>query len=143
MARAGFGVVYADTGEGGNTASSNVTFASPSFGVAATTLANGSPLTAAQLAWPNLNPGQYPIGGVPAALSANLIDQNAGRPARQVMWSIGLQHTFGQNLLVDVSYVGNRGVWWSAPSLENINALTPQMLAAHGLNSAIRRTSRC
>ena len=132
--RAGFGVVYADTGEGGNTASSNVTYSSPSFGVAATTLSKGSPLTAAQLAWPNLNPGQYPLGGVPSALSANLIDQNAGRPARQVMWSVGLQHTFGQNLLVDVSYVGNRGVWWAAPSLENINALTPQILAAHGLD---------
>ena len=134
VARAGFGIVYSDTGEGGNTASSNVTFASPSFGVAATTLAKGSPLTAAQLAWPNLSPGQYPIGGVPSALSANLIDPNAGRPARQIMWSAGLQHTFGQNLLVDASYVGNRGVWWDAPSLENINALTPQILSAHGLS---------
>jgi len=132
--RAGFGMVYADTGEGGNTASSSIPFNAPSFGVAATTLSQGIPLTAAQLAWPNFNPGQYPIGGIPAPLTANLIDQNAGRPARQVMWSVGLQHSFGQNLLVEASYVGNRGVWWNAPSLINANALTPQILAAHGLS---------
>jgi hypothetical protein len=36
--------------------------------------------------------------------------------------------------VVEASYVGNIGVWWPAPALLNYNALTPQMLAVHGLN---------
>jgi hypothetical protein len=31
-----------------------------------------------------------------------------------------------------VTYVGNVGAWWPAPSLEDLNAVTPQILAAHG-----------
>jgi hypothetical protein len=30
--------------------------------------------------------------------------------------------------------VGNRGVWWQAPSLEDVNAITPAILSAHGFN---------
>ncbi len=30
--------------------------------------------------------------------------------------------------------MGNRGVWWQAPSLEDINAVTPAILQAHGFN---------
>ena len=36
--------------------------------------------------------------------------------------------------MVEAAYVGNRGVWWSAPFLVGLNDLTPQILAAHGLS---------
>ena len=39
-----------------------------------------------------------------------------------------------KNLAIEATYVGNRGVWWQAPSLEDVNALTPSILNAHGLN---------
>ena len=38
------------------------------------------------------------------------------------------------NLLVEAAYVGNRGVWWQANTLIAPNALTSQILAAHGLS---------
>ena len=49
------------------------------------------------------------------------------------------------NLVVDVAYVGNRGAWWLSSTLDNYNALTPQLLAANGLdinNSADRAILR-
>ena len=41
-----------------------------------------------------------------------LLDRNAGRPARLLQWNIGLQREIGRNLVVEASYVANRGVWW-------------------------------
>src|SRR5262249_62264519 len=91
-------------------------------------------------AWPDFNPGQFPLPGTISAPKVYL-DQNAGRPARQVQWSIGLQREVGRNIVVEAAYVGNRGVWWSAPALIDINAITPQIIAAAALdlnNSADR-----
>ena len=49
----------------------------------------------------------------------------AARP-RILQWSIGLQRELARNLVVEASYVGNRGVWWTAPLLaaQNYNSLT-------------------
>jgi hypothetical protein len=43
-----------------------------------------------------------------------------------------LQREIARNLMVEAAYVGNRGVWWTAPLLaqENYNALTPEGLLA-------------
>ena len=65
------------------------------------------------------------------------IDRNAGRPPRIVTWSIGFQREIVQNLVVEASYVGNRGAWWTAPTLagQNYNAVTPQFLKSrYGLD---------
>jgi hypothetical protein len=35
---------------------------------------------------------------------------------------------------VEASYVGNRGAWWEANDLINVNALTPERIAAFGLD---------
>ena len=96
-------------------------------------LAQGIPLTAQQIAWPNFNPGYYPLPGT-LTPPPFVIDQNAGRPARQYMWSAGLQREVVRNLVIDVAYVGNRGIWWNAPTQVNYNALTPERLASFGLN---------
>jgi hypothetical protein len=62
------------------------------------------------------------------------MDPNAGRPPRQYQWSIGFQREITTNLAVDISYVGNRGVWWQAPGLLNFNANTPERLKSFGLD---------
>ncbi len=64
----------------------------------------------------------------------NVVDPNAGRPARQVQWSVGIQREIIKDLVVDAAYVGNRGAWWLSSTLVNYNALTPENLLANGLD---------
>ena len=70
------------------------------------------------------------------------MDPNAGRPPRQIQWSVGFQREVSRNLVVEATYVGNRGVWWQAPAMLNLNANTPERLASFGLdlNNAADRT---
>ena len=58
----------------------------------------------------------------------------AGRPPRVSQWNISLQREITRDLVVEAAYVGNRGVWLQAPGLVNLNALTPERIAAAGLN---------
>jgi hypothetical protein len=104
-----------------------------SYGMAATTLQSGNPDP--NLVWPDFSP-HYPaetIPGVrpPAAPFISIAD-NTGRPPRIFQWSIGLQRELGHNIVVEASYVGNRGAWWTAPILSglNYNALTIDGLKA-------------
>ena len=138
--RIGAGVNYfASTNTGVGTVQSNNPWESPSFGDASSILADGIPINPI---WPNLSAGQFPIGQTVTGTLPAVIDQNYGRPARQTQWSIGIQREIRRNLVVEGSYVGNRGTWWRANNLNNINALTPQILARNGLdlNSAADRT---
>ncbi len=132
--RAGWGIVY-NTTPGNDGATSSIpspgTVTSPSFDQAVMTLRNGIPFSPTP--WPNFNQGQFPYPN--SLISPKVdIDQNAGRPARQMQWSIGLQQAIGKNLAVEAAYVANRGAWWNAPGLVDANALTPQILSAVGLN---------
>ncbi len=45
-----------------------------------------------------------------------------------------MQREIFPNLLLDVSYVGNRGAWWLSTVLDNYNAITPQILSTAGLD---------
>ncbi len=148
--RGGFGIVYSGVGAGqifGN-ASGNASASNPfgpsvpgqgvmTWGQGVTI--NGSPLTAAQIAWPNVSPGYYPIGGVVPGTGPQYMDQNAGRPARQYQYSFTIQREITSNLVVDASYVGNRGVWWpsyndTGGQMVNYNYLSPQLLGHYGLS---------
>ena len=109
--RGGFGIEYTGTGvaqvfgaASGNAAASNLFAPSSVPGQPLMTLGqgvtiNGSPLTAAQIAWPNFNPGFYPIGGVIPGAGPQYYDPNAGRPARQYQYSFSVQREVVRDLL--------------------------------------------
>jgi Carboxypeptidase regulatory-like domain len=103
--------------------------------------APGNPFGNAPLVWPNFTP-LYPFqtapGYAPPESPFISIDRNAGRLPRQIQWSLGIQREISRGLVVDLAYVGNRGVWWTAPLLDipNYNALTLPQVAAAGINTS-------
>ena len=136
--RAGFGIVYGSTesnnnASGGLAGSSNTQTAAPVY-AAVTTLSIGIPASFNPPPWPNLNPGQFNTTPNPVPIGQPFLDPNAGRPPRQYQWSVGFQREIFQNLALDVYYVGNRGIWWQSPVLNNINATSPARIAAAGLD---------
>ena len=143
--RGGIAIAYdgtATAATGTGSASANNAFQAPGFGDAAMQFQTGVP-AGYLLPWPNFSPGAYPNPNFPGNLNGptSIVDQNAGRPARQIQWSAGLQYGITRNTVVEASYVGNRGAWWLSSVLNNYNALTPQALSAAGLdiNSAADR----
>jgi hypothetical protein len=147
--RGGFAIAYAGSPIYGNGGGAGA--ASNPFGPEANpfepamVLSQGVPLTAQQIVWPNLSPGQYPLvapGSAPLGAGPPVVvDQNAGRPARNYQWSVGLQRQLTPNLVVELGYVGTRGIWWpfSGPSsnpgtLVNYNYVTSQILNTYGLS---------
>lgn len=94
------------------------------------------PATMPQPVFPNFNPNVYPLivnGAGTTNNSLQALDRNAARPPRQNQWSIGLQREVTRNLVVEASYVANRGVWWSGP-LGLLNQVDPGTYAALGLH---------
>jgi len=133
--RAGGGISYAKTSNDASKASnfgSTKPFAGPGYGIPPFTLAGGMPY---QITFPNFYAGQQPLPGV-IGNPTNMVDQNAGRPARIWSWSIGLQREITHNLVVEASYVGNRGAWWAAQTLSPwaSDAIPFTTLASVGLN---------
>jgi hypothetical protein len=145
VVRVGFGIVYSGTGDSNGATQGGLTafqpVENPTFGDPVMNLQGGIPF--APPPFPNFYPGQYPQPGYATQQApAVWYDRNAGRPARQWQWSIGIQREISQNFAVEVAYVGNRGVWWNSPGLIDVNALTFERLASVGLdlNSAADRT---
>ena len=137
--RAGIGVTYGQTsnfnyigttvGTGYNTLNIN----SPSFGMPALYLRNGLQYNQGLLFAANLDPGIRPTTGQIDSPSA-WVDPNGGRPSRITQWSVGLQRQVTSNLVVEANYVGNRGAWFQANSLIDLNALSPERIASFGLD---------
>ena len=155
--RGGFGVEYTPTGVGqsftnasGNAGAQNTFAPSSTPGAPLMTLGqgpslNGTPLTPAQIAWPNFDPGFYPIAGVLPGIGPQYYDPNAGRPARQYQYSFTIQRELMRDLVVQAAYIGNRGIWWPqylgygvpggvTGNLVNYNYLSNAILAANGLS---------
>jgi hypothetical protein len=136
--RAGFGIAYTGTPQynlgGGAISATTPIGPNATAGLPIMTLSTGVPLTAQQIAWPNLDVGFYPINSKVGAGPAQTYDQNSGRPARQYQWSIGLQREIVRNLVVEASYVANRGIWWTNNTLVNYNYLSNAILSANGLS---------
>jgi hypothetical protein len=145
--RAGWGLIYGATSvnpAGVSTAGiiNQFNAASPGQGLPVTTLSAGIPTNPV---WPNFSPGVAPLyatGNQTLPVGVGLLDPQAGRPPRQNQWSIGLQREIFRNVALDVAYVANRGVWWQAPGMQDINGITPQQLLARGidLNSSTDQT---
>jgi hypothetical protein len=88
--------------------------------------------------WPDYNPGRLPVlsDGLLPPSSPNTIFNPSARPPRTLQWSVGIQREVQRDIVAEVTYVGNRGVWWSAEGLDQYqcNCLTPQILSHYGLN---------
>jgi hypothetical protein len=146
--RGGFAIVYTGSGINGanGSAAANAPLGPPSPGQPLMTwgqgvTVNGAPLTLAQIAWPNFDPGFYPIQGLIPGAGPQVYDPEAGRPARQYQWSFSIQREVMRDLVVEASYIGNRGIWWSsslAPPgsgpLVNYNYLSRAILNRNGLS---------
>jgi len=105
-------------------------YSTASYGDPAYNLKDGLPY---KVTWPNFSSGQIPLPGTTSSPS-QLFDANAGRPARQLQWSFGIQRELTKDIVLDVTYLGNTGVWWNAPFLINPNILTPERLKSYGLD---------
>jgi Carboxypeptidase regulatory-like domain len=131
--RAGAGVSYYKTSDNGfnsySTGSQQI-YNAPTYGDPAYLLQDGLPY---QISWPNFDPGQVPLPGTIASPSQQ-IDPHAGRPARIIQWSVGLQRQIGSNLLVEATYVGNVGAYWNSAYIICPNCIDDQILAANGLS---------
>jgi hypothetical protein len=140
--RAGAGLAYGTAPNNANVSTNALDFYSitpKGYGEAATLLRDGDPLAAGNrfgnppISWPDFSP-KFPIEVAPGIRPPTSpfisIDRNSGRPPRIFQWSIGLQREITHNLVIEAAYVGNRGVWWTAPLLAtfNYNALTPEGL---------------
>ncbi|HTA45422.1 MAG TPA: carboxypeptidase-like regulatory domain-containing protein [Bryobacteraceae bacterium] len=159
--RAGGAISYAATSDqaGLNSSAGDFyTVASPAYGAPAGLLKDGDPYAPGNrfgntpVTWPDFNPlfpfpaSQNPLV-IPPSSPFVSIAPNAGRLPRTFQWSIGFQRELAKDIVVDVSYVGNRGAWWAAPLLAglNYNALTPQGLLAnraYGATQGIDVTNR-
>ena len=115
--RGGFAVVYNKTAANNNLTvlGNDAAYASPGNYIPALNLKDG--VNVAITPWPNLSPSLFPTtqGSTPGGLG--VIDPGVGRPARQAQWSIGVQREIARNIVLETSYVGNRGAWWQAPGL--------------------------
>ena len=128
--RSGFGIVYTNTGIAAGSSNNSANTGSAGFGQTFGKLQDGIPGNV-NPQWPNFvaNNG-HPVGAVVGP--PTFLDPNAGRPAKQYQWSIGLQREISRNLVVETSYVANRGVWWSAGDLAPLNVLRQSDLTAFG-----------
>ena len=132
--RAGWGIVYnaTSTASGSTTATAFSTTFPTNSGLITGLFQDGMP-DSVHAVWPSFNAG---VGQGPGTVIAmpTLLDQNSGRPARLMQWNIGLQREINRNLVVEASYVGNRGAWWTAAALSPLNALSQATLKSYGFN---------
>jgi TonB dependent receptor len=147
--RAGGAISYAAVSDQAGLNSSGgdfYTIPAPAYGAPAGLMKDGDPLGPGNrfgnpvVKWPDFSP-HYPVpaapGVIPPASPFVSIAPNTGRLPRTFQWSIGFQREIMPNLVVDASYVGNRGAWWVSPLLSslNYNAVTPEGLKSqYGLD---------
>ena len=63
------------------------------------------------------------------------VDPNGGRPPRINQWNISLQREVTKDLVLEASYVGNRGAWLqSGGNLISYNAINPSVYQKLGLD---------
>jgi hypothetical protein len=138
VVRAGWGISYGNTPDGAGPTPVGVgwnplTFSSTSFGEPSSIFGAGLPYTTNDIFSVNMSPGIRPVAGQ-INNPPTYMDRNAGRPPRINQWNIGVQREITPNIAGEIAYVGNHGVWLQSSSYWDLNALTPQRIAAAGLN---------
>ncbi len=137
--RAGGSIAYSSSADNAFLSASVANFytaASPGQFLPATQLSNGNPFPG--VTFPEYN--QFPIqtpgtncNGTPCVLPTEpfITIAKTGRLPRIFQWSIGVQQEIMPNLMVEASYVGNRGAWFTAPLLDtqSFNGLTQNILS--------------
>ena len=142
--RAGIGVSYSISpghlGQTGTGTGRTQTVNNPNYADDSMTLSGGIPI---RPSWPDMRPDLFPSPGTTSG-APSVIDPNFGRPARMVQYSVSLQREFSRDLVVEGSFVANRGAWWMTGSLQQLNVLDPAFLKSrYGLDwerSAADRT---
>ena len=139
--RGGWGLSYGQTANFGYISNvpivgvgfNQLAFNRPANGEAAFTLRGGMPYRMEELTAVTLDPGIRPLPGQITS-PTYWLDPNGGRPPRINQWSFSIQRELTTDLLVEASYIGNRGVWLQSTSLNDLNALTPERLQAAGID---------
>jgi hypothetical protein len=113
-------------------------FSSPSFGVANTLLKNGFQYNSSLVTNAAHDPGYQCCTAINNSPSP-YFDPHGGRAPRINNYSLSLQREIGNNLVVELSYVGNRGVWELSGDQGNLgllqlNSISAARLATFGLN---------
>jgi hypothetical protein len=98
----------------------------------------GNPFGNTEVIWPDFNPGRIPprnAGLIPPSSPFSMYHPDS-RPGRIMQWSVGIQREVMRDLVVEASYVGNRGNWFYAPLLDTmaINSLGGGQLERYGLD---------
>jgi hypothetical protein len=143
--RGGFAVVYTATGTASGSAVNDANGGTPGNGQILGLFKDGIPANV-QPSFPNFAPnaGQPNLAVLSGGAVPVYLDPNAGRPAKQYQWSLSVQRELNRNLVVEASYVANRGVWWTGSGLTNaggmaaFNVISEELLSRYGfsLNSA-------
>lgn len=131
VVRGGIGLAYGSTPVVSGTAQNLASAPTPLEGDDAFKLRDGIPSTINPV-WPVYTAGLNHTAGTVIGAPAPLIDPNAGRPDRTFQWNLSVQRELNRNLVVEVSYVGNRNVWQSTGGLFDFNAVSVQTLSKYG-----------
>jgi hypothetical protein len=148
--RGGIGISYAPLAalltdpSAAGTGFNSVTIPSPGNNIAAGVLSQPLNFNQSALFGAQYDPGLNVVAGGGIQAAPALVDRNMGRPSRVLQWNVSLQREVMQDLLVEAAFVGNKGVWVDNGSsqgfynatvgnLTNFNAVSPAVLAAHGL----------
>ena len=131
--RAGFGVVYSFVPD--LNAGPAVTGINEGLGLNPYIALNAG-ANIPQPTFPTFNPGIFPTLPGTTSSAPAAVDRNAGRPPRQMQYSVGVQREVSRDFVLEASYVGNRGVWWTGAgaNLGLLNQVGPSTFAAYGLN---------
>jgi hypothetical protein len=152
--RGGFGINYSAAPNNAFLSYNDTVFYSfngPGYGIPfMNTLTTGNPFAPGNpfgnpaLVYPNFDSGVFPTrtgfnpNGTPiyTPQSPFITVDRSSRPPRIWTWSIGVQREVLRNLVFEATYVGNRGVWFTAPELNatSYNALQPSDLTRYGLD---------
>jgi hypothetical protein len=109
------------------------TINSPGNGLSAGQFSNGIPYSPAALTATNFDPGFWPnVGQLNSP--PNFTVPHAGKPARFVQTTIGIEREVLKNLSVEASFIDNRGVWLESDGLRGYNQLPLSAIAALGFD---------